>query len=130
VKILIIEDDPLVSEILTEYLDDAGYAYDTANNGREGVEKLQAGDDYNVILLDRMMPEMNGIAFMEYIRSHAEYNHIPVIMQTAAGSVSEIIEGSRSGVHYYITKPYSEELLLSIVKAAASETLSNAEVHV
>jgi DNA-binding response OmpR family regulator len=119
VKILIIEDDMVVTDILKEYLEDAGYGYECAVNGREGMSKLQAsGGKFDIILLDRMMPEMDGMEFMRHMEKEPGYAKIPVIMQTAAGSVPEVIDGSRTGIYYYMTKPYSEELLLSVIRSA------------
>jgi DNA-binding response OmpR family regulator len=118
-KILVIEDDMLVTDILKEYLEEAGYSYECASNGKEGLKKLEdAADPFDVILLDRMMPEMDGMEFMRRLDRDSTLAKVPVIMQTAAGSVPEVIEGSRTGIYYYMTKPYTEELLLSVLRSA------------
>ena len=118
-KVLVIEDDMLVTDILKEYLEEAGYSYECAANGKEGLKKLEAsGKEFDVILLDRMMPEMDGMEFMDRLESNTSLAKVPVIMQTAAGSVPEVIEGSRTGIYYYMTKPYTEELLLSVLRSA------------
>ena len=61
---------------------------------------------------------MSGMEFMEKMQQNDVFKHIPVIMQTAAGEIPEIIEGSQTGIYYYMTKPYSEELLLSVLRSA------------
>lgn len=118
-KVLVIDDDALVTDILKEYLEEAGYSYECASTGEEGLKKLEgAGKEFDVILLDRMMPEMDGMEFMKKLEKNSALAKVPVIMQTAAGSVPEVIEGSRTGIYYYMTKPYTEELLLSVLRSA------------
>lgn len=116
-KILVVEDDALTASILEEYLLSAHYEVSVAVNGRDAMEKLQC-DPVDIILLDRMMPEMDGMEFMREIHRFEKFRHIPVIMQTALDNVPEVIEGSQADIWYYLTKPYSEELLLSVIRSA------------
>lgn len=123
--ILAIDDTPRNLKLLESYLLDTDYTVITAASGAEGLELLkQHKDDIKVIVLDRMMPNMSGIDFMKIIKSDMELRYIPVIMQTAAAEVNQVIEGIQSGVYYYLTKPYSEELLLSIVKSAVNDYIN------
>lgn len=71
-----------------------------------------------MVLLDRMMPNMDGMQVLEKVRTHADIRHIPIIMQTAAASKEQMLEGIAAGVYYYLTKPYDEETMLAIVSAA------------
>ena len=119
-KVLIVEDDPIHAKILEEYLVEAGYDIVVTKNGKEGLEALEEVQT-DIVLLDRMMPEMDGIQFMEKLNKHKDLRDVLVIMQTAAADVPEVIEGAQTGVYYYLTKPYTEELLLSVVRAASEK---------
>lgn len=80
---------------------------------------LQENKDISLILLDRMMPKLDGISFMERLRSNLR--NIPVIMQTAAADHHSVVHGINSGVYYYLTKPFSQDLLSSIVNSALND---------
>jgi len=127
-KILAVDDEEFNIDILEDYLTDAGYDVVTAENGRIAVEKLAQHPDVALILLDRMMPEMNGMEVMAYLKADARYKDIPVIMQTAAASSQQVMEGIQAGIYYYLTKPYEEEIMLSIVKAALDDARSKNEL--
>lgn len=116
--ILIVEDDTLNREILAALLQRAGYIVDSAENGEEAWNRLMHRSDYTLVVTDRLMPQMDGLQLFTRIKRSANLRHIPVIMQTGATSASEIAEGVQSGVYYYLTKPYQEETLLSLVKSA------------
>ena len=121
-SILIIDDDVNNIEILKTDLEDEGYNILTAEDGAIGWDVLQKNkDNVGVILLDRMMPNMNGMEFMAKLRSDDSVAQKPVIMQTAAAEKSQVIEGIRAGVYYYLTKPYEYEVMLSIVRAAMND---------
>jgi two-component system, cell cycle response regulator len=119
ITILVVDDEPNNLEILKLDLEDEGYNILTGTDGVEGLKELQDHkDDVQVILLDRMMPNMNGIEFMKNLRADKSISSIPVIMQTAASDKEQIAEGMASGVYYYLTKPYDKTVLLSILKSA------------
>jgi CheY-like chemotaxis protein len=79
---------------------------------------LVNGPDVDVIVLDRMMPNMDGMAFLEKVKASELFRDIPVIMQTAAASSEQVLQGIQAGVYYYLTKPYEDVMLLSILKCA------------
>lgn len=117
--ILLIDDDLKNLEILECYLEDAGYACVTTTCGKEGLDILQEQPyRFRAILLDRMMPEMNGMEFLSHVKSDPAFSMLPVIMQTAAASPQDIQEGIDAGSFYYLTKPFTEDVLLSVVKSA------------
>lgn len=123
-SILIVDDEEPNQILLESILDDAGeYQIDIASDGVEAWELLQQHPNkYSVILLDRMMPGMNGMQVLEKIKSHEILNPIPVIMQTAMAKPEDALEGLMAGAHYYVTKPYdSEQALQAIVKTAAED---------
>ncbi|HLA36432.1 MAG TPA: response regulator [Rhodocyclaceae bacterium] len=118
-RILAVDDEPLNLEILQEYLDDPKYAVQTAEDGAAAWRRLEAATEApHIVLLDRMMPNMDGMALLRKIKGDARFKDIPVIMQTAASSSDQIREGLEAGAWYYLTKPYGPETLLAIVNAA------------
>ncbi len=118
-RILAIDDDQRNLKLISAYLAEAGYYLITARHGLEGWEKLtRAGFNFDLILLDRMMPELDGIAFLHKLKTVPRAREIPVIMQTAAAEAGQIREGIDAGAYYYLTKPYDEEVLKAIVNAA------------
>jgi len=126
--ILIVDDEELNLEIISEYLED-NYTISTAEDGVVAWEMLEKSpDDFDVILLDRMMPNMNGLEVLEKIKQHPVLQHCPVIFQTAKASVSDIAEGMNAGAYYYLTKPFEEEVLLSVTKTAVNDRLSFIEI--
>ena len=123
-RILIVDDEPLNVDILLEYLEDHGYELDTAVDGQEAWDKLEAAPDYyDVIILDRMMPRMNGLEVLSRIKQHPVMQSIPVILQTAVAAKDEILEGIRAGAWYYLTKPFEQALLCSILGTAIEDRL-------
>lgn len=121
-EILAVDDNPAALRLLESMLDRDGYKVSTATNGREAMEYLyDHGAAVDIILLDRMMPEMDGIEVIEAIKADEALRNIPVIMQTAATRPEEISEGIKAGVFYYLTKPLERRTLLSVVSAAAKQ---------
>lgn len=128
--ILIVDDETLNLEIVSEYLSEENYKISTAEDGSIAWTMLEASPrDYDVILLDRMMPNMNGMEVLEKIKDHSVLQHCPVIFQTAKASVSDIAEGMNAGAYYYLTKPFEEEVLLSVTKTAVNDRLRFKEIQ-
>ena len=118
---LIIDDDSFNVEILKIFLEDENYNVFVAEDGVLGWEKLKKNiNEIDIIILDRMMPNMDGMQFMEMLKNDSSVRNIPVVMQTAAAEKSQVIEGISAGVYYYLTKPYEEDMLLSIVRSAVA----------
>jgi DNA-binding response OmpR family regulator len=114
-RILIIEDDQFIVEAITDLLELKHYEVYTANNGLVGLNKLpQTRPD--LIILDLMMPVMDGLQFMEQLRKNASYKHLPVIMLTAKHTQENKIEGLEYGADYYITKPFDHKELLLVIE--------------
>ena len=112
-KILIIEDEKKISQVLEINLMMSGYLCDTAFDGEEGLRKAQTGE-YDLILLDIMLPKMDGFAVCRELRkTHAT----PIIMVTAREDEIDKITGLDLGADDYVTKPFSVKILLARVKA-------------
>jgi CheY-like chemotaxis protein len=122
-RVLLVDDEPLNLEILVDYFEgEAPFSVETADNGEAAWQLLkQSGRDFKLILLDRMMPGLDGIGLLKRIKSDPALAAIPVIMQTAANSPEQIREGLEAGAYYYLTKPYRRDNLLAIVHAALSD---------
>lgn len=118
-RILVVDDEPFNLEIISENLVDAGYEVVTAEDGKAGWEiLLHDSEGFDAILLDRMMPRMDGMEMLAHVRQHPDFQHVPVVMQTAVGAAESVREGLAAGAYYYLIKPFQREMLLSIVAAA------------
>lgn len=112
-KILIVEDEKNISQILAFNLMKAGYAYDVAYDGEEGLSKALSGD-FDLILLDLMLPKMNGFEVCAEVRKKL---NTPIIMVTAREEEKDKIFGLETGADDYVTKPFAINELLSRIKA-------------
>lgn len=128
IKILVVDDEPLNLDLIGEYFDGGNYNPIYADDGDTALIELEKHHDVDVIVLDRMMPRMDGMTFLKKIKSEKRYSEIPVIMQTAANSPQQIAEGIESGVYYYLSKPYTKNVFLSIVQAAYDDMNSKLEI--
>lgn len=122
--ILVVDDEPLNLDIIEEYLTGKGQSYvvETASDGIEAMEKLEANPTkYDTVLLDRMMPRMSGMEVLEQMSAHPDLKYIPVIMQTAKVSKEDMLEGLKAGAYYYLTKPFTSDILHSVVRTAVKD---------
>lgn len=128
--ILAVDDEPLNLEIIEGFLDEELYEILMARDGEEAWRILeQSHDRIDVILLDRMMSGLDGIALAERILAHPGMRNIPIIMQSAAAQPKQISEGIGAGVAYYLTKPYTARQLRGLVADAVNGCLSEAAVY-
>ena len=117
--LLVVDDEPTNCEIIGEYLRDQPFAIDFAGDGAEALRRTaQAAVPYDVVILDRMMPGMDGMEVLRRLRADPHWALIPVIMQTAAVAPEQVREGLAAGAYYYLTKPYLPGALVGIVWAA------------
>jgi len=118
-SILAIDDELDNRYIIAEYLEDEDYDIHFAEDGAIAWDLLQnSSTQFNVILLDIMMPNMNGLELLQLIKGDQTLSNIPVILQTAKGSNEDIVAGIKAGAFYYLTKPYDDDVLISIVETA------------
>lgn len=120
-RILVVDDEPLNLEIIGEYLEDPAYVLDLVENASQAWQHLDSRDPYDLAILDRMMPGMNGIELLRKMKADGRFRAIPVIMQTAASAPEEVREGIEAGAYYYLPKPYEPEILTAIVRAALAD---------
>lgn len=112
-KILVVEDEIGISNFLKQGLEEEGYSVDIASDGLIGLEKATT-IDFNLILLDWMLPKLSGIEVCEKIRD--KNKTVPIIFLTAKDTIQETIEGLKSGANDYIKKPFSFDELVERIK--------------
>jgi len=117
-KILVIEDDLDIQEIIREFLCVNGYIVEVAEDGLKGIEKFNSGK-FDLVLLDIMLPKIDGFVVCEIIRKTSK---IPIIMLTALEEEQDQIKGFELEVDDYITKPFSVNLLVKRVEAVFRRT--------
>ncbi len=110
-RILIVEDEEPIANLIRMNLTNAGYSCDVAYDGQDGADKMQM-EHYDLCLLDIMLPKINGYELLEYARTIA----LPVIFLTAKGETTDKVRGLRSGAEDYITKPFEVLELLARVE--------------
>ena len=115
-SILVVDDDPDSRAMVRTILESDGYAVEECSGGREALTKMETYTP-ELVLLDIMMPEMNGYDVLVHMKQKSETQNIPVIMVTAKGDPEDLITGYKDyGVEYYITKPFTTRQLLAGVK--------------
>ncbi|MDE1007993.1 MAG: response regulator transcription factor [Paraburkholderia fungorum] len=112
-KILTIEDDELIAHDIVRTLSASGFAVDVARTGREGMAKVMAGD-YDVVTLDRMLPDLDGLTIVATMRGVGM--ETPVLVMSAMSDVDQRIQGLRAGGDDYLTKPFSPEEMFARVE--------------
>ena len=112
-KVLIVDDDPNISQLIDLYLRKEGFLTTICNNGKDAIYKLQ-GDEFAIVLLDYMMPEMDGIETLTAIRKMSD---VPVIMVSAKGEPMDKITGLNVGADDYVTKPFEPQELIHRIRA-------------
>jgi two-component system response regulator RpaA len=113
-RILVVDDDPDIVELLTINLVAGGYSVEAAFNGHEAVAvaKQMLPD---LIVLDVMMPKMDGLAALAELRAHPGTSDIPVVMLTAKVSDTDVWTGWQAGADYYLTKPFDVDELMRFI---------------
>jgi len=117
-KILVVEDDAEMVELLCFNLKKAGFSIGTASNGIDALKKARSVSP-DLILLDLMLPEMDGFAVCETLRNDPATASVPIIMLTALSSEMARLNGLASGADDYIAKPFSTKELIERVRRAA-----------
>jgi CheY-like chemotaxis protein len=115
-KILIVDDDVRNVFALTSVLEANGMEVLFAENGRDGVELLRENRDVDLVLMDIMMPEMDGYEAMQAVRSMPEFEQLPIISLTAKAMKGDREKSIVSGASDYITKPVDTDQLLSLLR--------------
>ena len=124
IKILVVDDEARMRKLVKDFLSIKGYIVLEAQDGEEALKVFDANKDVKLILLDVMMPKMDGFEVLEAIR---QYSKVPVMMLTARSEERDELEGYKLGVDEYITKPFSPKILVARVEAVLRRTVGEAE---
>ena len=113
-RILLVEDDTIISKNVEDLLNKKGYSVDLAETIEEGFDKL-VSEDYDILILDRGLPDGDGLSLIDKIRN--EDINIPILVLTARNEDNDIVEGLNSGADDYLSKPFEMSILLARIKA-------------
>lgn len=114
-RILVVDDDPMIRGLVKAIMEDEGYEVVLAEDGKIGVDFLENQPrpiDLKLIVLDVMMPGMNGLDVLTRLKLHSHTSSIPVLMLTGEDKADDIMAGYSVGADYYITKPFTRQQLL------------------
>ena len=114
IKILVVDDESRMRKLVKDFLANKGFYVEEAGDGEEAVDKFFAQKDIALVLLDVMMPKMDGWEVLKTIR---KYSQVPVIMLTARSEERDELQGFSLGVDEYISKPFSPKILVARVEA-------------
>ena len=119
-KILVIEDNPVNFRLLSVFLEEAGFDIIHAEEGYKGLEIVTAQPDINAILLDRILPDLDGLEVLKSLKK-GKSARIPVIMLTAALSTAQIADVMLYGTYACLPKPYDKEKIIGTLRKAVEE---------
>lgn len=114
-KVLIVDDESFNVDFLEQELEDCDYQIVTAFNGKEALDKIRK-EQPDLVLLDLMMPVLDGFAVLSQIKADHDLREIPIIIVSAANDSRSIVKGIKQGADDYLTKPVDGELLVQKVK--------------
>lgn len=113
-KILVVEDEHRIAQAIKEGLEEESYAVDVEHDGEDGLNAILA-DEYDLVVLDVMLPSLDGIEVSR--RARAEGHHLPILMLTAKDQDRDIVSGLDNGADDYLAKPFSFDVLLARIRA-------------
>jgi len=120
-RILIVDDEKVMIEVLTDLLPEDKYDIDSASTGTEALSKLDS-EKYNLLIQDIMLPDINGLDILKTVNK--KYKNLPVIMMTAFSSVETAVKAMKMGAREYVTKPFNnDEVLLQVKRALEHQKL-------
>ena len=114
-RILVVDDEESIVRIIKVNLERVGYTVDTAHNGTSALILLLK-NQYDLVISDVMMPEMDGMELLEHIRQSPQMSELPVILLTAKSTDKDVTHGYAKGTDLYITKPFSPAELITWVQ--------------
>lgn len=114
IKILVCDDEERIRKIIKDFLVSAGYSVFEAENGEEAIEIFVSEKNIDLIILDVMMPKMDGFEALKEIRKHSS---IPVLMLTAKGEETDELKGFEGGADEYVSKPFRPRVLIARIEA-------------
>ncbi|MCH8126778.1 response regulator [candidate division KSB1 bacterium] len=113
-RILVVDDNPQLVDLLRIRLEYSGFEVLTAFDGKEGLDKAR-NDNPDLIILDVMLPKMNGYKVCRLLKFDQKYKHIPIVMLSSRAKESDAAIGIQTGANEYVFKPYDQKKLIEIV---------------
>ena len=133
ITILIIEDEPDISELIEYNLTQSGYSIIVSNNGEKGIE-ITRKHLPDLILLDLMLPGIHGIDVCRILKNDKDTSGVSIIMLTALGQEEDIIKGLQTGADDYVTKPFSfpvlEARIQSVLRRGIKDNIENENINI
>lgn len=114
-RVLIVDDDPMIRNLVQAILENAGFVVTATDDGPKAVDILDSEPrpiNYSLVILDVMMPGMNGLDVLTRMKLHQHTQSLPVIMLTGEDKAEDIMNGYSVGADYYITKPFTRQQLM------------------
>lgn len=128
-RILVVDDERFNLEIIQAFLEEGDYSLVLEDDAADAWRTLNEGPGrFDAVILDRMMPGVDGMELLRRIKSDPRHAQIPVIMQTAAAAPEQVREGLAAGAYYYLTKPFEPEALATIVRTALGDAAERARL--
>ena len=129
-RVLVVDDEQLNLLIIEEFLEQEDIELALHSDPLAAWTSLIAAEsNFSLVVLDRMMPGLDGMEFLRRMKRELRFADIPVIMQTAASSPGQVREGLEAGAYYYLTKPYVPEALISIVRVAMDDRRARSQLR-
>jgi len=120
--VLVVDDEAINLMLIEDFLEQEKLTLELFSDPLLAWQRLAEPDsNFSLVVLDRMMPGMDGMELLHRIKADHRFEDVPVIMQTAASAPDQVREGLEAGAYYYLTKPYAPEALISIVRAALED---------
>jgi DNA-binding NtrC family response regulator len=117
--ILVVDDEPQVADTLRDLLEYEGFKVETAENGRQALDRLTIGHQFDLVITDMKMPEMDGLELLKRVQKLRK--NLPVIVLTAYATLKNGLQAIKEGVYDYVSKPFSVDLLISVVHQALKD---------
>ena len=124
IKILAVDDDAMVLAVIKKRLEFAGYEVITAMEGLEGLKKARS-ENPDLIVLDLILPNLNGYQICAMLKRDSKYRNIPIIMLTSRSQKADIAEGMKAGADAYITKPYDPDEFIAKIQILLTGSQQN-----
>lgn len=129
-KLLLVDDDDLICSVMEASLTQLGYEVDSCGDGLQAWEHLQSGAKrYDLVLLDKHMPRLDGIALLKQLKNDVELAKLPVVILTGDNHPEDIAEGLAAGAFYYLIKPAAPQILGAVISNALEERRRNDELR-
>lgn len=129
-RIMVVEDDEIISSLIQLTLEKEGYVIITMTNAESAWKTLKSGMKFDAVLLDRGLPDMDGMVLLRNIKADSELRHLTAIFETSLDDSQSVREGLEAGAYYYLTKPLQPQLLVVVVNAALEQQRSLAAMKV